>query len=249
MKKSSLLLLSLLLSGVAYPMGKKAPEGLSLLLVPARPAMVQLGLDMAAREHALLMTYAPETSVDALFIHIWDGAKWLQVPQLAFENGSFVRNRVARLLVVGGENPLTAALLEKALIWSPEVLHLGSDNVTELINQMGRLYEFDRRDWEWVAQRYALQLEDLNQGRVQSSWYDQNKASELPPSDAPWKKPAQTESAQPPETSLTPLMPPGEPLVPAVPVVPLPEADAPAAPSTSTGTPDSDPVDFSLEVE
>lgn len=208
MKTTSLLIFSLFFSVTGFSMGSKAPQGLSLLLVPARPALVQLGMDMAAREQVILMTYAPDTGADQLFLHIWDGVKWLRVPQSTYESGTFVKNKTYRLLVVGEENQLTASLIEKALVWSPEVLNLGSENITELINQMGRLYEFDRRDWEWISQRYDLQLEDLNQGRMQGSWYDENKASDLPPSENPWKKQSHEVEYPTPETSLTPLMPP-----------------------------------------
>lgn len=250
MKNTSRLLFSLLFTATGFSMGTKTPDGLSLLLVPARPAMVQLGMDMAAREHALLMTYAPETAPDQLFLHIWDGAKWLRVPQSSFESGTFVKNKTSRLLVVGEENQLTATLIEKALGWSPEVLHLGSENITDLINQMGRLYEFDRRDWQWISQRYDLQLEDLNQGRVQSSWYVENKASELAPSEKPWKKHEQEVNSTPPETSLTPLMPPVN--ITEVEVVEVQEVEVQEVETVEVieGVPEeSVPVDFSLEVE
>ncbi len=189
-------------------MGKKAPEGVSLLLVPARPAMVQLGMDMATQEHALLMSYAPGTSAKDLYLHIWDGTKWMRIPHASYVNGSFIKNPASRLLVVGDESDLTATLIETALNWSPEVLHLGTDDVTELINQMGRLYGFKKADWEWIAQRYDLQLEDLNQDRVQPSWYDTNKASDLPKDEKPWKKNQENAPLQTPETSLSPVMPP-----------------------------------------
>lgn len=208
MKKYLLLFIFPLLIGTGFAMGRKAPEGVSLLLVPARPSLVQLGMDMAAQEHALLMTYAPNTPTDKLFLHIWDGNQWLPVQQSRFTSGTFVTNPVARLLVVGEGNELTASLIEKGLVWSPEVLHLDNGNVTELINQMGRVYGFKRKDWEWIAARYDLKLENLNKGRTQTSWYDENKASSLPPSDIPWKKPGTDGQVQPPETSLRPVMPP-----------------------------------------
>ncbi|MDF3127693.1 hypothetical protein P0Y35_00645 [Kiritimatiellaeota bacterium B1221] len=208
MKKIILLLIIPLFCGTGHAMGKKAPEGVSLLLVPARPAMIQLGMDMATQEHALLMSYAPGTATDQLYLHIWNGSQWMRIPQASYVNGSFIKNPASRLLVVGDENDLTATLIETAFSWSPEVLHLGSDDITELINQMGRLYGFKKADWEWIAQRYALQLEDLNRDRVQTSWYDQNTASSLPPDEKPWKKSQENTPLQTPETSLSPVMPP-----------------------------------------
>lgn len=267
MKNIPSILLLLLLYGNLFAMGNKPPQGVSLLLVPAKPAMVQLGRDMANQRHALLMTYA-NTSSDELFIHIWNGAKWLKVPQNAFETGGFIKNSASRLLVVGEESDLTASLIEKALVWSPEVLHLGTTDITELLNQMGRLYDFNRKDWEWIATRYELDLEDLNSDQVATSWYDDNKASDLPPSEKPWKKNKAQVSEDLPETSLTPLMPPlsvEEPVVlreefllteePEVKaevepeVEPEIEAEVMESPKKRLSTPVIESGDFSLEIE
>lgn len=248
MKNISRFTICLLFSATVSAMGPKAPQGISLLVVPAKPALVQLGMDMAAQQHALLMTYAPNTPTHQMFIHIWDGSKWLPVPQSSFERGTFIKNKASRVLVVGEENALTAALIEKALVWSPEVLHLGSDNITELINQMGRLYGFKRSEWEWIARRYALQLEDLNQERVQTSWYDENKASDLPPSESPWKAHSKELAPQPPETSLTPLMPPAassRDMKVEVMEVEVTEVKVIEVKNNDLGS----PVDFSLELE
>lgn len=234
-------------------MGPKAPEGVSLLLVPAKPSMIQLGMDMATQEHALLMSYAPGTSADDLFLHIWDGSKWMRISQTSYVNGSFIKNSASRLLIVGDESDLTATLIEKALTWCPEVLHLGTNNVTELINQMGRLYGFKKADWQWIAERYDLKLEDLNQDRVQSSWYDTNKASNLPASEKPWKKHQGDTPLQTPETSLSPVMPPVVVLPPVeeamvvedvIVVEEVIEVEI-VVPDEGQGI----PVDFSLEVE
>ncbi|MGA0334487.1 MAG: hypothetical protein ACO3NW_11100 [Kiritimatiellia bacterium] len=246
MKKIFLIPILCLMNLHSPAMGPKAPSGLSLLLVPARPAMVQLGMDMAAQQHALLVAYAPDTSVEGRFLNIWDGERWVEIPENAYRNGAFVKNSVSRLLVVGEENELTASLIEDALSWCPEVLLLGTSDVTELINQMGRLYGFDKKDWDWIAKRYELQLEDLNQNRPQISWYDANKASDLPPSEKPWKKTSAEETAEPPEeTSLRPLEI-QEQIPEAVEEV-SPVSEENAAPPQSV--PEDISTDFSLEIE
>lgn len=207
MKKTFLVFSAfLLMSGSGFSMGKP-PEGISLLLVPARPALVQVGLDMAEQGHALLMTYADTTSPDKPFLHLWDGSHWLRVSPEKFRTGDFLRNPASKLVVVGEESELAARLIEQGLNWSPEVLHLGSLNVTELINQMGKLYQFNRREWEWMARRYDLALEDLRADMQPTSWYDSNRASTLPPAERPWHR-TNPASSQAPQTSLTPVMPP-----------------------------------------
>ena len=196
-------LLSMIPAFRAAGMGRP-PEPLTVLMVPARHSLVQLGRDMADRERVLLMTYAPETASDALFLHAWDGGRWVRVAQRDYADGSFLLNPSARLLVIGPANDLTATLIERGIGWSPEVLHLESQNVTNLINALGRLFDFKKSDWEWFAGRYELSLEDLNTDVRQQSWYDTHRASELPPPINPLRKPRPVEAA--PRTSLAPIL-------------------------------------------
>lgn len=183
----------------------KSPERLTVLMVPARHSLVQLGRDMAGRENVLLMSYAPESPPSDPFIHAWGGVRWLRVEASDYADGSFLLNPSARLLVVGPSNDLTASLIEQGIGWSPEVLHLESGNVTRLINAMGRLFSFSRRDWEWFAARYELALEDLNRDVRKQSWYDTYRASDLPPRTNPFRKEKAVDPA--PRTSLTPIQP------------------------------------------
>lgn len=209
MKKNFLIVSTLFLLPICgFSLGKP-PEGISLILVPAQPAMVQLGKDVAEAGHAILMTYADSTSPDEPFIHIWDGSRWLHVSPEKYRKGDFIRNRASNLLIVGKENVLTAGLIEQGFNWSPEVLHVGSLNVTELINQIGKLYDFNRREWEWFAKRYDLTLEDAGSATEQISWYDSHRASTLPPAERPWAK-EKSSTSRMPQTSLSPVMPPVE---------------------------------------
>lgn len=183
----------------------RSPERLTVLMVPARHSLVQLGRDLAGREKVLLMSYAPESRPADPFLHAWNGDRWIRVESSDFADGSFLLNPAVRLLVVGPSNDLTAALIEQGVVWSPEVLHLESGNVTRLINAMGRLFSFSRLDWEWFAARYELDLEDLNQDVREQSWYDTYKASDLPPPTNPLRGEKDVDRA--PRTRLAPISP------------------------------------------
>jgi len=244
------LLSALLVPAVAPAMGR-APRRFSVILVPAHHHLVQLGRDVADQEDALLMTYAPMAAADAPFLHAWTGENWVRVRAEAFDDGSFLRVRADRVLVIGSPGERTRRLIESAADWCPEVLNLGSERVTDLINGMGRLFEFDRRDWEWYAARYELQLEDLNKDVRDRSWYDSYRASELPPPSKPWQR--KREDTVAPRTSLSPIsvqaMPaeeggeePGGAGIESEPLAPSGEGDVSLEPEEAPADSESAPV-------
>ncbi len=187
MRIAFIFLLCLQLPARIWAMGS-SPRNPTILLVPAVHSVVQLGRDFVERENVLLMTYAPKTAPQSPHLHAWSGTDWVRVTPEAFAAGSFLRVPAARLIVVGPADPLTASLIESGSSWSPEVLNLESSNITDLVNSLGRLYNFRQSDWKWFANRYELKLEDLNAESRGQSWYDTNRASELPPPQSPIRR-------------------------------------------------------------
>lgn len=195
-----------------WSMGRNVPRGVSLLLVPAQPNLIQVARDLSDMGDALMMSYSPSAPADSPFLHIWDGSRWIPVAPEKFRSGTFLKNSASQLVVVGVENERTAYFIETALGWCPEVLHMETTQVTGLINQLGKVYGFSRSDWEWIAQRYQLQLEDLTRDLPRTSWYDTHTTEDVPVTPPPWKQKKQREQVPPPPTtSLTPVEESSEP--------------------------------------
>ncbi len=162
-----------------------APKPPAILLVPARHSLVQLGRDFVDREGVLLMTYALETPAAEPHLHVWSGTEWIQVRAPLFSDGTFLRVKPSKVMVVGEANALTAGLIERASGWTEEVLHFETGNVTELVNRLGRVFAFRQGDWQWFARRYDLKLEDLNTEARKRSWYDTTRPEDIPPATNP----------------------------------------------------------------
>jgi len=186
-------------------MGSTKPSELSLLLVPSSPSIIQVARDMSDLGQTLMMSYDLRASATEPFLHIWNGERWLPVPVETFLNGSFLAGTASQVIVVGEENEQTAFLIERSLAWCPEVLHMKTSNVTELINRLGKVYGLGSKDWEWIAERYALDLENLNRDLPQSDWYGTHSPRDVPVTDPPWRKRKNPQDAQPPSTSLAPI--------------------------------------------
>lgn len=186
-------------------MGSKKPSELSLILVPATPSMVRVGRDMARLGKTLMVSYAVDAPADSPFLHIWDGESWIPVPGDKYSSGAFVVDDVRQVVVVGQETDQTATLIEEALVWCPEVLHMQTDNVTQLLNQLGKVYGLNTKEWEWIAERYQLQLDNLTKDTPRSNWYDTHTPRDVPVTDPPWRRKKGQASSEAPATSLTPM--------------------------------------------
>lgn len=207
MKHISFFLIMTWMAVPGFSMGSNPPPGVSLLLVPAQPNMIQVGRDMHDMGESLMMSYALDAEADQPFLHIWDGQRWLPVSSEKFSSGTFLANSASQVVIVGEQSDQIAYLIEEALNWCPEVLHMENVRVTDLINQLGKVYDFSSSDWEWIAKRYQLQLDDLTKDLPRSNWYDTHSPKDVPVTDPPWrqKKNKVPVAPPPPTTSLTPL--------------------------------------------
>jgi hypothetical protein len=184
----------------ASAMGSKS-GGYTLLLVPAKYAPVQIGRDFVDRQRVLLMTYEVGVPANEPFLNAWSGSQWVRVPADAYASGTFALSSPGRTVVVGQPTEQVAKLIEMSAAWAPQVLNVESDGTAELVNAMGRFFNFSRREWEWYAARYQLKLEDLNYEVRHQSWYDTHTASMLPPPTKPFQPalpPVQVRETTPP---------------------------------------------------
>ncbi len=216
------------------------PRPLTVMMVPAEPNMVRVGLDMVDREDVLLMSYAPASKPTDPFLHVWNGTAWLRVPSSRYANGSFLKNNPGTVLILGGNDALTTVLIEQAVDWSPEVLNVEPGQVTEVINSLGKLFQFSRSDWKWFAAEYDLQLENLNEGRKEAGWYDSHTPADIPQTRNPISKSfSKTETQQVPDSNLETIT---------VPPVSGEEVETVPSPMDVETVPEVIPEDFSMDV-
>ncbi|GEM_PF-3110272 len=185
--------------------GKKAS---TLLVVPTRQDMVQLSRDLQAFRTFYLVAYDQSAPADEPVLHAWTGERWVYISSSRFSNGNLLKSPPTRTVIIGEDNERTAELIDRAAVWSPEVLNLDSTDMTNLINAIGRMSNFKKKDWEWFALRYDLQVQNLNQEVNQESWYDTTRREDIPKAGNPIKamegrKSTQQESIPP--SSLQPL--------------------------------------------
>ena len=167
---NAMLILGTMLTHQVFASGR-APLPLTALVVPAHYTPVQVGIDMAERYPAALISYQTDAE-GGTTLHAWSGSRWVRISNDDFSRASFLKMTPSRVLVVGESNA-ALDLITMAEGWAPQVFNLASENSADMVNTLGQLFEFNSGEWKWFAHRYSMDIQDLNQDRRGDSWYDQ----------------------------------------------------------------------------
>jgi len=149
----------------------RQPQRLTMLVVPANPAQLELAFDVADRFPAVLVSYQTRKKSDEPLLHAWNGSEWVYLSFESYQRGDFMTRVPSRAILVGDETLLPAALVT-ASAWCPSVMNIPALNPAVILNSLSRVFTFTENDWRWFARRYNLELKDLNAKRRRTSWYD-----------------------------------------------------------------------------
>ncbi|TAN36156.1 MAG: hypothetical protein EPN23_09355 [Verrucomicrobia bacterium] len=184
-----------------------ALAGGTVVVAPARYNVMQVGLDLAARNGVTLVSYQGEATTAKPLIHVWNGQEWNFVALEDFQAGKFLSEKPKQTVVVGDEQMVPQAFAPISA-WAGQQQTIRAIETEALLNQLGTALKFRDADWQWYASRYNLKLQDLNAPKRKTSIYDQpfgqpftlkhrgmtQKTSEIQPPAPP---PAKTEAAEP----------------------------------------------------
>jgi hypothetical protein len=147
------------------------PDTVTMLVVPAHYSVVQVSMDLYRFFPSILVSYQAGSSDEDPVLYAWNGREWLYVSCDDYLAGRFFRYAPQRVVLVGGDAEMPA-LLADGPAWTPLVIKVPTLKTPELINAMGRVYDFDAYTWKWFARRYNLDLVDVNEPARKTSWYD-----------------------------------------------------------------------------
>lgn len=143
----------------------------TLVIVPARPRMVQLAMDLAdMRSVVVLSCRGNARAVDPL-LFVWTNGAWQYVSPDDFRERRFVTEWPRQVIMIG-ETQALPALLEDEVAWGADVTRLKTLALADLINGMDPVFHFTDREWKWLAKRYDLNLTDINTPRREFNPYD-----------------------------------------------------------------------------
>ena len=141
--------------------GTTAWAGGTVLVAPARISVIQVGMDLAARNGVTLVSYQGEASTAKPLIHVWNGTGWDFVALEDFTSGTFLPAKPTQTLVIGDEKMVPEAFAPMSA-WAGKVQKISSVLTPDILNTAGTALKFRTEDWQWYSTRYNMKVEDIN---------------------------------------------------------------------------------------
>ena len=149
------------IAAVLLVAGTTAWAGGTVLVAPARMSVIQVGMDLAARNGVTLVSYQGEASTAKPLIHVWNGTGWDYVALEDFTAGKFLPVKPSQTLVIGDDKMVPEAFAPMS-DWAGHVQKIPSVLTPELLNAAGTALKFRTEDWQWFSNRYNMKVEDIN---------------------------------------------------------------------------------------
>ncbi|MBU0714299.1 MAG: hypothetical protein KJ964_02950 [Verrucomicrobia bacterium] len=143
----------------------------TLVIVPARPRMVQLAFDLADMRPVVVLSCRGDARAANPLLFVWTNGAWQYVSPDDFRERRFVSEWPRQIIMIGDDHALPA-LLEDEAAWGADVTRLKTLSLADLINGMDPVFHFTDREWKWLARRYDLNLTDINAPRREFNPYD-----------------------------------------------------------------------------
>lgn len=133
----------------------------TMLIVPARPSVLQLAFDLAKIREITLVSFRGKVNADKPLFHVWTGSDWQYVSFDDFCSLRFVGEAPGTVIVIGDDQTVPKALLQ-GMSWAGKIERLPTMNAADLINGMNPYFKFNSREWKQLADSYGLKLKGAN---------------------------------------------------------------------------------------
>ena len=185
----------------------------TLLVVPARSAVIQLAFGVAGMRPVYLVAYDTRMAASGYVLHSWDETKqdWERTSLEAFRSGSLFAEAPARVVLVGSDRDIPAEVAAAAAAIG-NVQRVPSLLIKDMVNALNGSLNFTVAEWKWLAKEYGLQLRDLNEGRRRTGRYGSQAAGRQPPPAVETPEVPVTDKWAPEEIRGGPAPAPVEPL-------------------------------------
>lgn len=156
------------------------PRGSDLvLIVPARPGILQLAFDLArmrditfisfrAQSSAVVADKSPEApprrgqlNADQPLLHVWTGSDWQYISFDDFCSLRFVEHPPRTAIVIGDDQTVPKALLQ-GMNWPGKIERWPTMNPADVINGINPYFKFNSREWQQLADSYGLKLKGVD---------------------------------------------------------------------------------------
>lgn len=161
--------------------GQQLAGSATMLVVPARPAPIRLGQDLAKMRNVTLVSFRGNADTVQPVLFAWTGREWQYVEFESFCSLAFVKRAPEVVFVAGDDRAVPRALLRN-MDWGCQVERLQSLQPADWLNALDKRLKFSSREWRRLAEAYGLDLVDVNEPRRrQMDPYESRAAGDAPP--------------------------------------------------------------------
>lgn len=163
----------------------------TVIVIPARPAVVGLAFDMVEIRNVSLVSYQIVPGTAKIVLDSWSvpEQKWIRISLDEYRAGNAFHPVPKHAVIIGADQD-AVAVLEKSSSWA-EVKRIPTLDVMNMVNSLNEILKFTPSEWKWLAKKHDLKLQDLNDERRRYGRYG---------------KPGET-AKRPMPTVLEPVMP------------------------------------------
>ena len=137
----------------------------TMMIVPARPRAILMGQDMAVLRNCNLVSYQGTPGQVDPVMHAWHNRAWRQISVDILGNPQSYETNPRTILVFGHPNELPQSITEAARRVCRDVRLIPTLDVVTMITSLNDLYEFKDGEWRALANRYDLNIKDINERR------------------------------------------------------------------------------------
>ena len=139
----------------------------TVLVIPSRYTIVQLGFDVLRLRPAVSLVAYDISPTGEPVLHVWNAQQrdWVRTGIEELRSGSIFRSPPRSAVVMGTDEEIDPALSEAVKAVSPTVEEIHSRALADLVNGLNKVLRFTPGEWKRLARKHGLVLKDLNEQR------------------------------------------------------------------------------------
>lgn len=139
----------------------------SLLVIPARYAVVQFSADVLRLRPADMVVYDTRGENKELVLHVWNRQQhdWANISLDELRLGAIFDVTPTRVFLVGSDKDVPPEVAAAVAQLGARQIQVTSLRVVDMVNALNGVLHFTAGEWRWLARRHGLETVDLNAER------------------------------------------------------------------------------------